>query len=96
MSFEGTTEKEEEPPPEYDVLLVDHPPYPTPTKILSRPKENNGATGSPIRDKDVVPRLDPLPRVFNTIEEKGGGDREPEGPMEGGETNKDRNHRSII
>ena len=34
--------------------------------------------------------MDPLPRVVNTTEEKGGGDRAPEGPMEGGETNKDK------
>ena len=76
--------------PEYDVPLVDHPSYPTPTKILSRSKENIGATESPIRDEDVVPQVMPLPRVDNTIEEKGIGDREPEGLMKGGETNRER------
>ena len=69
---------------------MDHPPYPTPTKILSRPKDNNGLTDSPIRDEEVVPRLEPLPRGVNIVEEKSGGDRAPEGTMEGGETNKDR------
>ena len=69
---------------------MDHPHYPTPKKILSRPKENNGATDSLIRDEEVVPRLTPLPRVVNTVEEKGGGDRAPERPMEGGETNETR------
>ena len=90
-SIEATTEKEEELPPKYDGPLVDHPPYPTPKKILSRPKKNNGSTGSPIRDEKVVPRVEPLPRVVNTIEEKGGSDRVPESSVEGSETKKDRN-----
>ena len=33
LAFEATTEKEKELPSEYDGSLVDHPPYPTPTKI---------------------------------------------------------------
>ena len=91
LAFEAATEKEEELPSEYKVPLVDHPPYPTPKKILSRPKENNESTGSPIRDEEVVPRVKPLPRVINTIEEKGGSDRVPEGSIEGGEMNENRN-----
>ena len=88
LAFKATTEKEEELPPEYAGPLVYHLPYHTPEKILSRPKANNGATDRLIRDEEVVPRLTLLPRV--TIEEKGGDDRAPEGPMAVGETNKDR------
>ena len=90
ISFQATTEKEEEMPPKYSGSLVYHPPYPTPNKILSRPERNNGETDRPTRDEEVVPRLAPLPRVANTIEEKVGEDRAPEGSMEGGESNKDR------
>ena len=90
LVFEATTEKDEELPPEYAGPLVDHPPYPKPTKILSRPKQNNGSTDSTIRDEAVISLLSPLRRVVNTIEEKRGGDRAPEEPMKGGGTNKDR------
>ena len=44
---------------------------------------------SPIREEEVVSCLEPIPRVVNTIEEKDGGDRAPEGPGEGGETIKE-------
>ena len=47
------------------------------------------------KTKEAVPRLDPLPRVVHMIEEKGGGDRAREGTMAGGETNKEREYRSI-
>ena len=43
-----------------------------------------------MRQEEIVPRVEPLPHVVNTIEEKGGGDRVPEKPMKGGETTKDR------
>ena len=45
----------------------------------------------PMRQEEIVPRVEPLPHVVNTIEKKGGGNRAPERPMKGGETNKDRN-----
>ena len=62
-----------------------------PKKILIRLKENNGSTDIPIRNVKVDSHVDPLPCVVGMIEEKIGGDRAPEGPMEGGETNKDVN-----
>ena len=70
---------------------MDESPYPTLKKVLSRPKENNGSMDGPIRDEKVVPRVEPLPRVVHTIEEKGESDRVPEVPMAGRETNKGRN-----
>ena len=91
LAFEATTEKERRLPQEYVGPLVNHSPCPTPKKCLSRPKEDNEARDSPIRDEEVVPRLAPLPRVMNTIEEKGGGDRAPERSGEGGEVIKGRN-----
>ena len=68
LAFEDTTEREEEVPSAYAGPLVDHPTYPTPTKVLKRPTGNNVSKDSPIRDEKVVPRVDPLPRVINTIE----------------------------
>ena len=38
------------------------------------------------------PRSEPLPCFVYTIEEKGGVDRAPQGPMKGDETNKDRDN----
>ena len=69
---------------------MDHPPYLKPKKKVRRLKDDTVTTDSPIRDEEVVPLLSPLPRVVNTIEENGGGDRAPEGPMAGGKTNNDR------
>ena len=68
-------------PPAYVGPLVDHPTYPTPKKVLSRSTGNNVSNNSPIRDKKVVPHVDPLPRVVNTIEEKGGSFRVPGRPI---------------
>ena len=45
----------------------------------------------PISDDEAVPRVESLPRVVNTIEEKVGGDQVPDGTVEGGETNNERN-----
>ena len=63
---------------------MDYPPYPKPKKIIRSPKEENVATDSPTREEEVVPRLEPMPRVVCTIEDKGGGYRAPEGPREEG------------
>ena len=90
LVFEATTEQEKELPPEYYGPLVDHPPYPTPKKIIRRPKEKLRSTDSPIRQEEIVPRVEPLQHDINKIEEKGGGDQVPERPMNRGETNKDR------
>ena len=68
LAFEATTEREEEMPPAYAGPLVDNPPYLMPKKVLSRHTGNNVSRDSPIRDEKVVPRVDPLPRVINTIE----------------------------
>ena len=46
--------------------------------------------GQPDTRQEVVSRVEPLPHIVNTIEEKGGGDQVPERPMHRGETNKDR------
>ena len=77
-------------PPAYAGTLVDHPTYPTPKKVLSRPTGNYISRDSPIRDEKVVPRVDPLPRVVNTIEEKGGSVQAPGRPMKDVATNKDK------
>ena len=55
--------------------LVDHPPYPTSKKILSRPEENDVKTDISVREEEVISRLKPISRIVNTIEEKGGGNR---------------------
>ena len=39
LAFEATTDRKEEPPEEYTGPLVDHPQYPTPTKILFNPRK---------------------------------------------------------
>ena len=87
LAFEATTGREEEMPPAYAGPLVDNPPYLMPKKVLSRHTGNNVSNDSPIRDEKVVPRVDPLPRVANTIEEKGGIVRVPGRPMEDVATN---------
>ena len=69
---------------------MDHPTYPTPKKILSRPTGNNVSKNNPNRGEEVVPCVEPLPLVVNTIEEKGGSVRAPGKPMEDVATNKDR------
>uniref|UniRef100_A0AAV1V617 Uncharacterized protein n=1 Tax=Peronospora matthiolae TaxID=2874970 RepID=A0AAV1V617_9STRA len=89
LAFEATTEREEEVPTAYAGPLVDHPTYPTPEKVLSRPTGNNVSKISPIVDEGVIQRVEPLPRVVNTIEEKGGSVRTPEGPMADVSTKKD-------
>ena len=89
LAFEATTEREEELPPAYGGPLVHHPTYPTPKKVLSRPTGNNVSKDSPIRDEKVILRVEPLHHVVITIEEKGGGDRVPDGLMEGNEMNED-------
>ena len=77
-------------PPAYAGPLVDHPTYPTPTKVLYRPTGNNVSKDSPTRREEVVPCLEPLPLVVNSIEEKGESVRAPGGSMEDVATNKDR------
>ena len=61
---------------------MDHPTYTTPKKVLSWPTGNNVSNDSPTRREEGVPCVEPLPRVFNTIEQKGGSVRAPGGPME--------------
>ena len=80
-------------PAAYSGPLVDHPTYSTPKKVLSRPTGKNLSRDSPIRNEKVVPHLDPLPRVVNTIEEKGGSARAPGRPMKDVATNKDKDDR---
>ena len=72
LAFGATTEKEEERPPEYAGPLFKRPSYPTLKKVLSLPTGNNVSKDSPIRDEKVVPRVEPLPRAVNSIEEKEG------------------------
>ena len=71
---------------------MDYPPYLTPKTILSPPKENTVATDSPIQEEEVVPRLEPTLRLVNTIKQKSGDDRAPEGPSEGSKTIKERDN----
>ena len=77
-------------PPAYAGTLVDHPTYPTPKKVLSRPTGNNESKGFPTRRKEFVPFVEPLPLVVYAIEEKGGSVRAPGASMEDFATNKDR------
>ena len=78
LAFEATTERKEEVLPANAEPLVDRPTYPLPKKVLSWPTSNNVSKDSTIQDEKVVSRVNPLPRVINKIEEKGGGDRVPE------------------
>ena len=69
---------------------MDHPTYPTPKKVLSRPTGNSVSKDSPTRREIVVPCLEPLPLVVYAIEEKGGSVRAAGASMEDFATNKDR------
>ena len=93
LAFEATTERAKEVPPAYAGPLVENPTYPTPKKVLSRPTGNNVSKDSPIRDGKVVPCVEPLPLLVNTIEEKGGSARAPGRPMKDVATNKDKDDR---
>uniref|UniRef100_A0AAV1VN16 Uncharacterized protein n=1 Tax=Peronospora matthiolae TaxID=2874970 RepID=A0AAV1VN16_9STRA len=71
LAFEATTEREEEVPTAYAVPLVDHPTYPTPKKVLSRPTGNNVSKDSPIVDEKVIPSVDP--RCHVSLPDRGEG-----------------------
>ena len=82
LAFEATTEKQEESPHAYDGPLVDHPPYSTPTKILSRPKQENVAMNGPIGPEEVVTRSEPKLPIVDTIAGKSEEDRVHTEPRE--------------
>ena len=87
LSFEATPEREKEMLPAYAGPHMDHPTYPTPKKVMSRPTGNIVLKDNPIREEKVVPRVDPLPRVVNTTKEKERSVRAPGRPMEDVATN---------